>query len=197
MVNRSSSRGTSVRATNAVLDVVRLSGGHPLTLVLASLAANSGAVDWSAETMDRLLEQFTAAYFGDLASHEIEVLEAASVVRCVTRPLLAALVPGVDPAQGYVLLRSMPFVQRSADGLVIHESVQAAVGSELRSRDPRTAPHFAAQSLGSLPGRAARAAAGPLWQHTADMIYLLQQPEVRRGPLPDRCPPLCDRTCSA
>ncbi len=166
-------------------DIVRLAGGHPLTLVLAGLAANSGdAIDWSAQTMDRLLDQFTAAYFDELVPDEVELLEAASVVRRVTRPLLAALAPTLDPVRAYAVLRSMPFVDRSVDGLVMHESVQWTVRSHLRAADPEKLRTLRGRAWNRLRSELAELPRNRMWHHTADMIYLIEQAEVREAHFP-------------
>ena len=134
--------------------------------------------------MDHLLEQFAAAYLDDLPPEDVELLEAASVVRRITRPLLAELAPSQDPARAYAVLRSMPFVETSLDGLVIHESVQTAVHSQLRAADPEKLRTLRARAWNRLRSQLPGLPRSGLWHHTADMIYLIEQAEVREAHFP-------------
>ena len=168
-----------------VSDIVRLAGGHPLSLVIGSLAVREGPVRrWSDVTIGRLLDEFTAAYFDDLSERDVHLLEAAAVVRRVTKPLLAALGPDTDPEEGFATLRAMPFVDLFSDGLAIHESIQRTVSAQLLACDPdryrtlrRRAWEHLRSELRDIPGR-------QIWRHTADMVYLVDDPAVREAHFP-------------
>ena len=64
------------------------------------------------------------------------LLEAGCLVRRVTRSGLAAMVPEHFSDEAFVALRALPFVETAADGLVVHETVRAAIAASLRALDP-------------------------------------------------------------
>jgi hypothetical protein len=63
-------------------------------------------------------------------------LQAACVVRSVTAPLVAAMVPGVDAAEALERLRALPFVSAGPGGLEVHAVVRDAVAAALKAEDP-------------------------------------------------------------
>jgi Transcriptional regulatory protein, C terminal/AAA ATPase domain len=166
-------------------DIVRLASGHPLTLVLGSLAAREGATShWSDVVMGRLLDEFAAAYFDELGAGEMRLLEAAAIVRRVTKPLLRALEPDTDPDEGFAALRSMAFVDFSVDGLAIHETIQQAIISHLRAADPDRYRTLRRRAWAHLRAELRGPPREQLWRHTADMIYLVEDRNVREAHFP-------------
>lgn len=165
--------------------IARFAGGHPLTLLLAALAAKEQPVHTIREvTLDRLLGEFTQVYLNDLDGLTRELLEAAAVVRRVTRPLLAALLPEIDAREAFQALARLPFVDGTGEGLAIHESLRQAVATQVRAADPsrhrllrRRAWNYLRSELRDVPR-------SELWRHTADMVYLVENPFVREAHFP-------------
>ena len=118
------------------------------------------------------------------------VLEAASLVRRVTAPLLAAMTGEPDSGEGVRRLLELPFVDGGRDGLIVHESVRDAVAGFLRATDP--ARYRADRRAAWRELRAEIREAGPteLWRYTADMLYLIDNPVVREAFFPTGTQPL-------
>lgn len=162
-----------------------MAGGHPLTLLIGASAAREHPVRTVRDvTLDRLLDEFTRVYLDDLDPATHDLLQAGSVVRRVTRPVLAAMLPDVDAWKAFQALATLPFVERTSEGLSMHDAVRKAIHNELRGADParhrelrrRAWTHLRAE-LREVPGAA-------LWRHTADMVYLIENPFVREAHFP-------------
>lgn len=165
--------------------IATFAGGHPLTLLIGALAAREQPLRSVRDvTLDRLLDEFTRVYLDDLDPATHDLLQAGSVVRRVTRPLLAAMLPDVDAWRAFQALAALPFVERTSEGLAIHDAVRHAIVNDLRGADParhrelrrRAWTHLRVE-LREVPGSA-------LWRHTADMVYLIENPFVREAHFP-------------
>lgn len=107
--------------------IATFAGGHPLTLLIGALAAREQPLRSVRDvTLDRLLDEFTRVYLDDLDPATHDLLQAGSVVRRVTRPLLAAMLPDVDAWRAFQALAALPFVERTSEGLAIHDAVRHA-----------------------------------------------------------------------
>lgn len=130
----------------AVDDVLAFTHGHPLALALVAEwvrqqgeAAGLEAFDAAAapDLVGDLLVRFVASV--PTPAHRA-ALEAASVVRSVTVPLLAALLgpdvggPNADGLFGW--LRGLAFTHTDPGGLRLHDVVRETIEADLRWRDP-------------------------------------------------------------
>ena len=111
--------------------------GHPLALELAAAAFRADPdlrIDRGAPpaVVDRLLD----ALFAGLPARTVETVEAASVARRVTEPILRALLERDPVREEFDALRRLPFVERTPEGVLIHDVVRDAVARELAVRDP-------------------------------------------------------------
>ena len=130
-----------------------------------------------------VVEELVEVLFDDLDPDLRDVVEAASVLRRVTVPALAAVL-GRDEAaaeQAWVALRDLPFATVRPDGVELQAVVQEVTATRLELRDPGRAR--------DLRRSAARAALGtvrqaPGWTATADLLHLVQNPVVRSAFLP-------------
>lgn len=124
-------------ASDEAAVITRFAGGHPLTLVLGALTARERpGQPVHHVTMDRLLDEFALAYLDDLDEVAQRLLEAAAVVRRVSRPLVAAMLPDIDPWKAMDTLRRLPIVDATTDGLRLHEAPQQAIAARLRAAEP-------------------------------------------------------------
>ena len=126
----------------AVDDVLAFTHGHPLALALVAEwvrqrgQAPLARFDPTAapDLMGDLLARFVASV--PMAEHRA-ALEAASVVRSVTVPLLAALLgPDAQADELFGWLRGLAFTQTDQGGLRLHEVVRETVEADLRWRHP-------------------------------------------------------------
>lgn len=178
---------TSRRAPASLVPaIVRFARGHPVALELAlAAAAEHPGFDFEASDRSRVIARLAQLFLQDLADSEVRAaLEAASVVRRVSRSFLASLLGPDAATRAMDRLAELGFVERTAEGLSLHASVRQALEGELRAIDPirhrelrRAAWHHMRQALPSV-GRAHR------WQHAADALFLLEQDHIREAFFP-------------
>jgi hypothetical protein len=172
-------------ASDEAAVITRFAGGHPLTLVLGALTARERPGQPVHDvTMDRLLDEFALAYLDDLDEVAQRLLEAAAVVRRVSRPLVAAMLPDIDPWKAMDTLRRLPIVDATTDGLRLHEALQQAIAARLRAAEPARHRELRQRAWAHLREELRTVPKAELWRHTADMIYLLENPEVREAHFP-------------
>ncbi|MGG5260392.1 LuxR C-terminal-related transcriptional regulator [Phycicoccus avicenniae] len=172
------SRGLDAEQASRAADFAR---GHPLALELAaaSVRADPAGDRDGPSAPAGLLE----AFLGDLSGPVVEAVEAASTVRRVTQPLLAAVLGGADDR--FDLLRDLPFVEAAGDGLLLHDVVRDTVGQDLAVRDPERRRTYRRRALEHLT---ARGAGSDSWQHTADLMFLVENPVLRDACFPSARP---------
>lgn len=165
--------------------VNRFARGHPLALELAAAALRTQPdLDVSGGPPPRVLQQLTQAFMVGLPSETTEAVEAASTVRRVTEPMLRALleVPAVRPM--FDGLQGLPFVDATAEGLTLHDVVRDTIAGDLARRDPEHHRTYRRRAWRFFTTESHRAEAGSLWQCTADMLYLIENPVVREAFFP-------------
>ena len=174
--------GLSRHEATRLNDVAR---GHPLALRIGAAAAGERPnADLGAVAVARVLEGLVGLYLAEIAPGTRRLVEAASVVRRVTRSLLAAMLGEACPADAYTLLARLPFVEPVGDGLMLHESVQEAVSAWLREADPSAHRAYRRAAWRRLRAEVADADRTELWRYTADLLYLLENPAVREAFFP-------------
>ena len=155
--------------------------GHPLALELAAatLRSDPGAVLAPAGLVDTFL--------GQLPAEAVAVVEAASTLRRVTEAILQAVLATDDASAAFATLRALPFTESGVDGLLLHDVVRDTVGRDLAVRDPDVRRTYRRRAARYFTGRAA-AEQGNLWQITADLIFLIENPVVRDACFPSSRP---------
>lgn len=167
--------------TREVERINRFANGHPLALKLAA-AALAEQPNLRLEEIEtrHVVEELARLYLHDVRDPLTrQVLEAASVIRRTTRSLLSAMLPGLNPQEGYERLSALSFVESSSDGLVIHDSVRQAIESLLRAADLSQYRAYRSLAWRQLQIELAKAGQPHLWRYMADMIYLIEHPVVR------------------
>jgi hypothetical protein len=156
--------------------------GHPLAVVVTAeaLARRPGLALGSGAPADAVEELFSVI-LDDLPLQERSTVEAVSVLRRVTVPLLAAVVDGQDVEEAWRTLRSLPFTTTTATGLELSGVAAPVLLEALELRDPLR--------VRGLRARAARTivdalAVGLDWQSTADLLHLVQNPLIRNAYAP-------------
>jgi len=159
--------------------------GHPLALTLAASMQRTLPMTLKSGVAQRVVEELSRLFLTDITDARTrETLEAASVVRRVTLPILRALLPDASPQDAQERLRALPFIHPDRDGLHIHDAVREAIAATLRANHPqqyhayrKSAYRYFMSELRSIP-------ASELWRFTADLLYLLENPVVREGFFP-------------
>lgn len=161
--------------------------GHPLALELAAAALRQDpglAMQHGAPPV--VLTQLVDALLDGLPVDVVATLEAASVARRVTEPVLRALLDRDDVRDAYGGLRRLPFVERTGEGLLIHDVVRETVARDLAERDPERYARVRRRAWRHFSARAAHPRAPErLWQVTADLIYLVKNPVLRTACFPE------------
>ncbi len=127
----------------SVGDVLAFTHGHPLALALVAAwvhqrSAESGLSGFDPAAAPDLVGDLLARFVASVPTPAHRAaLEAASVVRSVTVPLLAALLgPDADADGLFDWLRGLAFTQTEPGGLRLHEVVRETVEADLRWRHP-------------------------------------------------------------
>jgi DNA-binding CsgD family transcriptional regulator len=168
--------------------VSALAHGHPLAAAIAAeaLHRSGGAPAPAAGTPGEVAEELFEVLLDDLDPAELEVVEAATVLRRVTRPLLRSVLPGHDPDRAWAVLRRIPLTRVSESGLELSGVARAVALDALERRDPdrvRALRTRAAHAILDGPA-AADDARTPDWDTTADLMHLVRNPVIRNAYAP-------------
>lgn len=160
--------------------------GHPLALTLAASTMESQQERVLENVaIQRVIGDLAQFYLADIADPLTQRgIEAASVIRRATVPLLRAMVPDAAPRQLFEQLRALPFVHGDADGLHIHDSIKQAIAATVRSADPIKYREYRRAALSELRLELEKASSNEFWRYTADMLYLLDNPVIREAFFP-------------
>jgi hypothetical protein len=163
----------------------RIARGHPLSLRLAASALVAGpTLDHEASTITAIVGELTELYLARLDPMTRRALDAASVVRRPTLSLMGAMLPDTAPQDTFERLRTLPFVELSSDGLVIHDTVREVVAAYLRASDPDRSRRYRVAAWRQLRDEVTRATSHEMWRYTADLLYILENPAVREAFFP-------------
>ena len=170
----------------------RIARGHPLALMLASAGVSEHPeLEIEDAAMTRVVAELTRRYLDDVEDPRARrALEAASLVRRVTAPLLAAMTGEADADEALRRLLELPFVDGGRDGLIVHESVRDAVAGFLRATNPTRYRGDRRAAWRELRAEIREAGPTELWRYTADMLYLIDNPVVREAFFPTGTQPL-------
>jgi hypothetical protein len=176
------------RAGMACADAKYLAGvchGHPLALTLAASVRHTERIAVTAGMAQRVVEEFSRLFLNDVTDPQTRrALEAASVVRRVTIPILSAMLPDASPQDAQERIRALPFVQPDRDGLHIHDAVREAIAATLRAENPQQYRSYRRSAYRCFMAELRGAPASDLWRYTADLLYLLENPVVREAFFP-------------
>lgn len=164
----------------------RIARGHPLALKLAASALTERPdLGLEEAAMQQVVEELTRLFLSDVEDPLTrQALDAASVVRRTTQPLLRAMLPEAAPQDAFERLQPLPFVETSRDGLVLHEAVRQASAAALRAADPGRYRQYKRAAWRELRAEGSAAGAPELWRFTADTLYLIENPVVREAFFP-------------
>ena len=170
--------------------IERVAAGHPLALSMAAALVAAGAPVLAAGVpaapgalVDHLAELFLEDVPDPITR---QVLQAACLVRTVTAPLIAAMLPDVPPEDALARLRALPFVRPTAHGLVVDDAVRAALDRALGATDPGLRDQHRRAAAAAVARQARAATRADLWRATADVLYLLENPDLREAFFPRR-----------
>jgi Transcriptional regulatory protein, C terminal/AAA ATPase domain len=171
-------------AAESMAPMMELARGSPLALELAARYTTVPELGGLGE--NAVLDALARRCVEDLAPPLREAIDAVSIVRRATKPLLGAMLG--RPCDEALLgeLADLSFVERTEDGLVLHDSVRHAVVSRLRALDPVRHRALRSAAVAHLEGASRDAApTGPsAWRLTADLLFIVEHPEIREAFFP-------------
>ena len=158
--------------------------GHPLALELAVEAlARHADLDLADGPPADVVEELFDVLLDDLDPAERRTVHTASLLRRITRPLLAAVVdePGQDVESAWRTLREQPFTSTTRIGLELDPLARNVIAGALEIREP--------ELVARVRRRAAEvalrdASGGRSWEATADLLHLVQNHVIRNSYLP-------------
>src|SRR5215831_11024186 len=163
----------------------RVARGHPLALSLGlALYLAGGKVRGNAASRHQVLEHMAALFLEDADSETIQVLQAACLVRTATAPLLAAMLPHIRADELLDRLHALPFVSSGPHGLLVHDAVRGSVAAALKSRDPVRYQAYRRAASQVVRDQYRQAPRSEHWRCTADVLYLLENENLREGFFP-------------
>lgn len=163
--------------------VWEISCGHPLTLRMALQAARAGALE-AVDTLGDLCEAIVAGA-GEPSLRQM--VQAAAVVRRVTRPLLAAML-GDDALDGFDAFAALPFVALDGEGHYLVEPVRRLKSTRLLAVEPGIHAGLRAAAVTWITGQLGSAKRGERWRYMADLLYLVEHAQVRDAFFPADAP---------
>jgi DNA-binding winged helix-turn-helix (wHTH) protein len=174
----------------------RVARGHPLALTMAaSLMRTEPGRAVEVQGLQQVIDELSRTYVDEVPDATTrEALVASSVARCVTEPLLHALLPDVAPRDAMARLGALPFVEHGRDGLFIHDAVRGAISDSLAARDPDAHREYRHAVWTYLQDQLRRAGSAELWRYMADLLFLMQNPVLREGFFPSGPHPLAVET---
>jgi hypothetical protein len=163
----------------------RIAHGHPLALSLGTaLYFAGGQVSGSAATRHQVLEHMASLFLEDADAQTTQTAQAACLVRTATAPLLAAMLPHIPADEALDRLRALPFVSTGPHGLVVHDAVRGPVTAAFKSLDPARYQAYRRAASQVVRDRYRQAPRSDFWRCTADVLYLLENQNLREGFFP-------------
>lgn len=163
----------------------RFARGYPLALELAAAALRTQPdLEISGGPPPKVLQQLTHAFLAGLPSEITEAVEAASTVRHVTEPVLRALLAVSYVTEVFEKLQGLPFVNATGEGLILHDVVRDTIANDLVRRDPERYRTYHRRAWRFFTSEPHRTATRNLWQYTANLLYLIQNPNIREAFFP-------------
>ena len=166
--------------------ILELTRGHPMALYLAATAAPAfSAGDFDALALPDLVHRLSTDFVQGISAADLrEAVEAAAAVRRLTQPLLdAVLEREVEPSL-VDELAALPLIEVRDDGLSLHPTVHTALARWLHSVDPNRFSEIRRKAWCALDRDRGVVSADDWWGHTADVIYLIEDPIVREAFFP-------------
>jgi len=138
----------------------------------------------SAATRHQVVEHMAALFLQDADSETVQLVQAACLVRTATAPLLAAMLPHIPADVALDWLGALPFVSSGPHGLLVHDAVRGSVAAALKSRDPARYQAYRRAASQVVRDQYRQAPRSDHWRCTADVLYLLENENLREGFFP-------------
>ncbi len=160
--------------------VNKFARGYPLALELASSAIrNQPDFEIIEAPPPKVLQHLTDSFLDGLPLEIKEAMEASSIVRRVTEPILRSLLTKTNVRKVFDELQELPFANTTDEGLILHDLVRETIYNSLLSRDPERHNSYRGRAWRYFNSESHRTEAKNLWQCTSDLLYMIENPGVR------------------
>jgi hypothetical protein len=133
----------------------------------------------------KIVEQLTHVFLSGLPREIMEAVEASSTIRRVTEPQLRAVLDVSQVAEIFDELEKLPFVELTTEGLTFHDVVRDTTSKGLAWRDPERYRTYRRRAWRFFSKESHECVTGNLWQCTADLLYLIENPVVKEAFFPE------------
>ena len=166
--------------------VIGYSRGYPLVLEMAAAAIrNQPDLKITEGPPPSILQQLTQVFLAGLPQETTKAVEATSSVRRITEPLLKALLNLDDVKRIFKNLQKLPFIDATADGFIFQDVVRDTISKDLALRNPELYNTYRKRAYSHFTRASHRAVASTLWQYTADLLYMIENPIARSAFFPE------------
>ena len=173
-------------APEQIQRIKKYAHGFPLALEMAAAAINTQPdLEIADGPPPKMLQQLTDAFLAGLPAEIIDAVEAASTVRRITEPLLGTLLAISGVRELYNNLGTLPFIDSTTEGLVFQDVVRETISKELERRDPERYRTHRRRAYSYFTKQSHCAVAHTLWQYTADLLYMIENPIARGAFFPE------------
>lgn len=159
--------------------------GHPLSLELAlNVVRKNPKIKLQRENFPNVFNTLTKIFFEGLNSNLRKSIEALSITRRFDENYLRYLEKNTDLKIPIDELVELPFLELTTEGYRIHQLIRESIAVDLKIRDQikfnklkKLAFQYYVDISKNLKNR-------KLWQLTADLLYLIENPVVRNAFFP-------------
>ena len=176
------SRGLNHSQTESINSFAR---GYPLAIELAAAALKSQPeLNIESAPPPQVLQNLTNSFLLGLPIELKEAVEASSTTRRLSETVLKELLGSDYHRDLFDKLLDLPFVNPTTDGLIVHDIVRDTVRNDLEKRDPERLRSYRTRAWSHFTKESFYVESHNLWQCTADLLYLIQNPALRVGFFP-------------
>ncbi|HEX3035466.1 MAG TPA: sigma-54 dependent transcriptional regulator [Thermodesulfobacteriota bacterium] len=174
--------GVSTKHSEKIYNFTR---GHPLALELAAGAfKQKPKVDITHESFPNIIRILTQEFLKGVKPKIREIVESVSIMRRFNESILKLLLSTNYSYDIFDDLLDLPFVYLTNEGYILHDLVRETVAKDLSVRDPEKYRNYRKRAWAYLINESRDKKGKLLWQLTADLLYLIENPVVRDAYFP-------------
>lgn len=176
------SRGLNQSQSESINSFAR---GYPLAIELAAEAFKSKSdLKIDSAPPPKVLQGLTNSFLTGLTVELKKAVEASSTTRRLSETLLKEILGSEYHRHLFDKLLELPFVNPTTDGLIVHDLVRDTIRNDLEKRDPERLRSYRTRAWRHFTNESLYVTSQDLWQYTADLLYLIQNPALRDGFFP-------------
>lgn len=160
-------------------DIYSFSRGHPLAIELASRSFRTRPVkNITYKSFPNIIHALTQEFLSELPIHLKDSLETLSIVRRFNENFLEHIFSENYKREYIDEIIELPFININSEGYIIHDIVREAISKDLSIRNPQKYTSLRKKAWSYLI-QESKNNTDTLWNTTADLLYLIENPIVR------------------